>query len=851
MQIDLNLKLEDIFLYTGEYELKANPFSAKGLLEQYLSANQLEPTASIARVLAAPDQLVGVMVLWERLPFLNIQPTYTQGPTPDYAGNNVPQHLRILTEVIGQDPEIPEELRQRTHQFLTLKCPSDLELGLTVKLNTSHPNIRGRQRTVENGQQGLSFSIEIILYVPAEPDAVARVKVPCRIEPAEQPPIYDGIVSIDLGNTRSFMVCMNRGTAFLQNLGPEEPFECLYLDPEDRFEDPTVLSGLGIKKLEPNDDETSRYFQGHFEIGRRAKNSSDGLVLAPKRMVVDPHQGERYGITIGGEDVEIPKKVPAELFLSRLIQTFVREKKAMPMELHITYPTTFSLREIGELRLSYYDALRMAAGFPTRRSAQTIPERRALNKRVSKTVPVPLDEASAAASYLLFRDYVLGPGGIRSFMDIFPQGLNVLVYDCGGGTTDIALVRAQGGRTFDEATQTDKFSFEVRNIGRTGHRRFGGDEMTRVVYRLLKIKIAHAVVGAARELGLTLPQGPLDRETVQNVTDISADLLQWASRIISTEWMHSGPAPGSRVPLPVDNMHDQQQLVLELWETAEALKRELAKPAAESIQLSKVAAWQGTQPTFFDFISQLHPGLNQIERAAIYEQWESITISRAEVDAALEPTVRETVEKMNYLIHHKLEPPEQVGQIYIVGNGSRYPLIRECITKYLKVQFAKDKTKQEDIQTKLAVAKGACINGWLAQDRTLIEWRADHELMHKLPYDVVLGGLGGGTPEIIYQEGDDCLKLVTKKIAVHDATMGNEVANNITLYRRWPGDERISKFMEFQFPRALVGPAVAVWFEPEEQMFYMRDEGAAMGGRVSGREVIEADYVPHVQSGLI
>ena len=122
--------------------------------------------------------------------------------------------------------------------------------------------------------------------------------------------------------------------------------------------------------------------------------------------------------------------------------------------------------------------------------------------------------------------------------------------------------------------------------------------------------------------------------------------------------------------------------------------------------------------------------------------------------------------------------------------------------------------------------------------------------MTRLPHDVVLGGLGGGDPEVLYQEGQSYLDLTTQEIPVQAVAEGQEAPNSITLYRRWPGDTEITKFMQFYFDRSLVGP-VAVSFNVDKQVFEMKDRGAAAPRAVQGLEVIEADYVPHVQSGLI
>jgi hypothetical protein len=380
--------------------------------------------------------------------------------------------------------------------------------------------------------------------------------------------------------------------------------------------------------------------------------------------------------------------------------------------------------------------------------------------------------------------------------------------------------------------------------------------MTLAVFRLMKTQLARSIASAALRDGKIDNSSSLaDAASITDVTNLTDAQSRAISKIVPTQWNRLGAEPSTRVRRhDVNDVSERQQVVLELWEAAESIKRELAKPKQNSIRIGAAKAWKDLTKTLFEFIARNHPTLAALDRAEIYEEWDDISVSRTEVDTVLEPLVMETVEKMNFLIDHKLNRNEQIDRIYIVGNGSRYPLIRECITEHMKVQFVEEKTRQEDIQTKLAVAKGACISAWLARNNELVQWDADKDLMHRIPYDVVLGGLGGGQPEDLYQEGEDCRNLPPMQIPVRPPIDDKQPAPQVMmLFRRWPGDISISKFMEFRFDRPLTGP-VTVWFEPDEQTFFMRDEGVSAygaGRTVRGREVIEADYVQHVQSGLI
>ena len=859
-KIHLNLKKADVFLLTGYCEIRSDTFCVEQLLRRHLDANQLAASGSIAEVLDNPDLPVGLMVLIEKQPFVDVQLKADRVGELQTAINNVPEHNRILTEVIGDEPEAPAELRQRTHRFVTLQCPANRELRFEVSVNTSHPEIARYPNTLEAEEHGITVGIDVLLYLQGQTGAAARFDVPIRLEPAVAPPRYEGVVSIDLGNTSSFMVCMRE--AYLQNLAGGDPFELLFLDPEDQQQNPTVLSGIGVRELEVSDSWDAEYVQGNFEIGKRIEKALSGLILGPKRMVVDPNRETLHEFTaLNSELVEIPKNAPAEMFLSRLLQTFIRHKKAVPTRLHITYPTTFSLRETSVLRFAFYDAIRMALGQRKRLPLRTRAEQNDRNKRIAHALPSPIDEASAAASYLLFRDYVLGPGAIKSFIEIFPRGLNVLVYDCGGGTTDIALVKATGSRRYDEATQQEVYAFNVKNVTRTGHRKFGGDEITLAVYWLLKLKLADKTVAVAVHEGVRFEPSLLKKEEAREIQSIDERRQDWASKVIPTPWARPGTEPGTTVREAIADIGTQEGIVLALWQIAELIKRELAKRDVTEVKLNQSEPgirWSGFALEFHDFLKQCHPATGgpgepsfaDLDRDELTECWESITISRSEVNNLIHKDVMDTVKKMNHLIEHKLGKDAEISQIYVVGNASRYPLVKQMITENVKVQFAEEKTTQEDADSKLAVAKGACIRAWLSEHNQLVEWSSDEDLMTRLPHDVVLGGLGGGDPEVLYQEGQSYLDLTTQEIPVQVVTDGRETPKSITLYRRWPRESDITKFMQFAFDRPLVGP-VAVSFNVDKQIFEMQDNGAAAPRAVQGVEVIEADYVPHVQSGLI
>ena len=220
---ELNLKEEEVLLLTGGCEIRSAAFSAEQLLRRHLESSQLQATGAIADALDNSDTSVGMMILVERLPFVDVQLKAGRSSDLEISNNNLPKHIDILSSIIGDEPEIPSVLQNRTHRFVTLACPVNRELRFVVTVDTSHPEIAKYPNTLEAGNQGITITIDVLLYLKGDTGAAARFDIPIRLEPAVVPPRYEGVVSIDLGNTSSFMVCMRE--AFLQNLAGGEPFE--------------------------------------------------------------------------------------------------------------------------------------------------------------------------------------------------------------------------------------------------------------------------------------------------------------------------------------------------------------------------------------------------------------------------------------------------------------------------------------------------------------------------------------------------------------------------------------------------------------------------------------------------
>src|SRR5262249_20269387 len=194
-----------------------------------------------------------------------------------------------------------------------------------------------------------------------------------------------------------------------------------------------------------------------------------------------------------------------------------------PRALAVTYPTTYSPRELEQLHeVVQRSWLRMQSRLQVPvEGVEEIPDAnaelegyvRSLQQQIfsrgmgsngydDPVIRLMVDEASAASFFFLYRRIFEEPGGLPRFRFLYPRGLNLLLYDCGGGTADLALVQAG----FDpDAVDVLRITVSARS----GLRGCGGDDITRATCRILKAKLGLKVAEARnRPIKLNFPPPP-------------------------------------------------------------------------------------------------------------------------------------------------------------------------------------------------------------------------------------------------------------------------------------------------------------------------------------------------------
>jgi len=710
------------------------------------------------------------------------------------------------------------------------------------------------------------------------PDLGAERTLPVRVRP--QPLVamsgFPGYVAVDLGNTGSMLAYMNEDG--------DDTTKISLLEIDKRFGKDAIPTAVRVTAYAPppanaatSTEDAGPMPTADWVVGKDAMSSAEGaLILGSKRLLSDPRRGESHQVWLNGNKQSIPKVLPAELFLARIVQRF-HESQTPPRQIYgprpvddlhlpapqttfdepqitnglaVTYPTTFSQREIHNLRRAVYSGWRRALG----ETRYKYPD-----EEMQQAIALLIDEASAAAMFFVYRDLLLGPGKARALPYLYPNGVNLLVYDCGGGTTDIALIHVFA--VYD--AQHDRVGqLHIDVIGRTGHRAFGGDDVTAAVFSVLKLKAALKLMpGNANPKPIDMPNPPTPAAVAEAIHAKAAAI----DALVLTRF--------NRAHLDRRNVRDQADAVLEMWREAENIKiaLETKTQASPHFQLagSAMAAHLAAQ--------------RQMRIESVPQLLNGLVVTRDEVNEVIRKPVAVTFDRANGLIRRRLGPlPKptkekptpladsspamararkagEVHRVYVLGNASRYPLVREGLEAELNVPFLKG---VDDIPGRMVFEpenlKGAVAKGGVAALRLqhIVEGvvvRFDNNLVSRLPFDIWLDDMGRNDQRI-YREGELYEELEEKSLPKPFRPEGDtsvETGRTVKLKRQWPDEPAPMPYLTFRFPVAVEGPLL-IRFIPETQdepaHFEMSDQGAG-GSPVIGEERAEAQYISPPQSG--
>jgi molecular chaperone DnaK (HSP70) len=727
------------------------------------------------------------------------------------------------------------------NNFVVVLIQTPLKLDLFVTVNTDHAElikeIDARERVVGVGgvraqqaeYKAFQIGVNVVVVGENEKTAKSERKLDLQLLPLRSMPIYSGYAAIDFGNTSSALV--------LSDTNQRDQFDLVAADVRTRtgVVGRPVQTALRISAIKAP-AKPGGFFHYKTMIGSQSLEESDAgwLVLGAKRLLSDRKKDAAGGsdlVVLGNQIHHVPAEDPAEVFIMQMLQGMFFHRQSKPRSVAITCPTTFTGSEVARLKRTVARSFLRAEG----RGASNFREGMA-----DDCVPLVIDEASAAAFYFAYRDFIDGPGRMPAFRYLYPNGLHMLLYDCGGGTTDLALVRleARGGG-----------HVEISVLGRAGHRQFGGDFITLQVFRLLKAKFA-----AAKRRIPELPKG---------VGQLGAFLTEHQAAIDAAV-----PTMFDLAQQQNDAAKVRRQTTLFLWRLAESMKKRLSAKGVRDV----------TPDHSDDETSELALLTQVADRVGLPEGFETMDIverlkvTRQEVDALVDPEIDRTIEYCNDLIHDgmqrmaerwavagaqaPLEIPE-IDRVYVVGNASRYPRIKERLLdpeRGLRVRYLEERLaeiRSEDFKN--SVAKGAVVALRL-RDMSAggqISW--DDEFMHKLPFDLVSETLAHAGDNILFRRGDRYSRSMRAWREIPpDARSGKPTIQRIRLDRRWPGETKAEPCMIFQFDEPIAG-RFAIRYDEERQTFVMHPD--RKGGEdemlVVAEPFDQAAYLAPPQSGRI
>jgi len=798
MPLEQNVYMKDVWMQVGK----------KTRTERYMAS--LQPSADFK-----PSEY-GLLLHWPRsVTFLNLGAQH--GDKKNFSRGR--QAFEAVAREIGA-PAPDLSFLEGRHLVVARVVRGDPILVQFV-VDTDDPvYCQWAEEELSRGKKEVRVTVDLMAFAAGASEA-GQINI--VLSDADRVSSYAGYVALDVGNTASTLVCLLPGhigarTSAIQVLDANEERIGSFKGNAD-----PVISHVRIDAVENFSDSSASV---KWVVGRVAGTAVDGLVVGPKRLAAAKNW-EEMQVFNSPKGTALPRRVPAELLVCRMLQRFREATFRHPKELALTYPTTYEPRELSQLREVVYRGFRRASWNGQSHAKD--------EERVKQRVPVMLDEASAAAYFYLYKRILETPGGLPRFRFLYPDGLNLLLYDCGGGTTDIALVGASSEHG------SNKLVIGVK--ARSGLRAFGGDNITVAVFRILKAKLALELSRLEGKKKLDpFPDKPVSGEALDQ-------FLQNGSR----EFDPLVPTTFDR-EVPDDLNRQRRHFALELWQRAESLKCKLRPENPTTVLGPVVTGAVKGQGSLWDHLLEkfsANPGREKEAR----ERLQQIKLHRWEVDGLVRGPIERSIDQCNELIKKRLtEAGQEVHWVVASGNGARYPLIQELLKQQLAVQIIEDgRFSMDDDNLKHAVAKGAVLYLATLRSERPLDVEFDTALSDCLPFDVVYRDPVTNTYAVLFREHERYDKIADEPprrleiLGPAEGVSSRQVTTHrVELARRWPGEDAYSPYLRFEFEQDVQFP-VEVRFDLESKQFEVKDSRGEKG--VLHEEADQGIYESPVQRG--
>jgi hypothetical protein len=333
-----------------------------------------------------------------------------------------------------------------------------------------------------------------------------------------------------------------------------------------------------------------------------------------------------------------------------------------------------------------------------------------------------VDEASAAAVYYFWTRFKDDHrGNLAKFRDTLGDEHQVMVFDMGGGTTDISIVSIKVDSRIPNA---HPHGIRIKVLGTASLNNLGGDNFTVHVLRSIKCRLALAAarkfveaaparsptraqterINALRNLRTKADefQQLLDRpapasETEEQMEKAFAELEDLADCVIPTRSARLQRALDSDSTRSLFEVIVATDTFLKLWAVAEQYKLQLVE--REEVELDSALLGVGQS-----------------------ESLQALKLSDAELQAIklrrdcdlyrrVRPLVRRAVLTCRSVMRDVSVNLTSLSTIQLVGNSCRIPLITETFIKELEsdLPLVSHRIRFNEKEAKSCVALGACV----------------------------------------------------------------------------------------------------------------------------------------------
>ncbi len=402
----------------------------------------------------------------------------------------------------------------------------------------------------------------------------------------------------------------------------------------------------------------------------------------------------------------------------------------------------------------------VVATFPTSYPASL---RRSLKEILTdlniKEIDTRFDEATAAAIYYIWRevgaDPVCGMNGLMARCRKDRHGRsyqNILLYDLGGGTTDIALIQLIYEELAIFEPDEDKgnggryFRITPRLLGTTGHRYIGGDLITLWLFRLVKSKLADCLLTLIMEKNIDPPMdSPLSQLLLNLPEDLvetdmededappryrRGSLLEWTSHPMQQMSKYNNlneTVLDLLVPTCFASDSSRIPYFFTLWEMTEELKKILGTPVTTDAGSGLAVEWpeetELDSGLLYNFVQSAHPWLT--DSGLIQQDDLRLSVTQTELTRTAKDPINQSLSLAVSLSKARLltqEHHDRIDRLILSGQSCNMQCVQTVANEVFRdsdgvFDYDPANVRFDRESAKTSVAIGACIGRYLESVR--------------------------------------------------------------------------------------------------------------------------------------